>query len=434
MDFFKQIKTVLKQLSSYTVPCCFVHGALFFTPTVYAMSVSEAVHQGLAIHPGVRSAMAEVERADAEVDMSKGGYFPALDMKGGPSTASSDPLTYNITISQMVYDWGRVESKVDSASATLRKQTENLLVVRENVALEIAETYLDVLAGSLRVQAAEEYLERLETLRKLTHERELGGYSDGSETARTELTLGRAKEQLALEKGKLRDSEAQYRIQVGEEPVNLTLPPFEPWEKVMPTDEISLDDLIIQSPQYRKASEDVAVAEAGLQGAKAALLPQLRLEGMAMRRPIGGHMQSDEIASLSFSMDPFQGLSNFKRADAEAQRVQSAQGTLENTLRESKRKIRSWIETGEALKWRLEAFEGQVAKAAEVRALYNEQFKVGKRNIVDLLNVENESFEAQRQRVAAITEWERLQYRSIALLGQLVPLLEGRLPGVSNHE
>lgn len=434
MAFFKQIKTVLKQLSPYAVPCCLVHGALFFTPAAYAISVSEAVHQGLSTHPGVRSAMAEVERADAEVDMSKGGYFPALDMKGGPSTASSDPLTYNITVSQMVYDWGRVESKVDSASATLRKQTENLLVVRENAALEIAETYLDVLAGSLRVQAAEEYLERLESLRKLTHARQVGGYSDGSETARTELALGRAKGQLALERGKLRDAEAQYRIQVGEEPINLTLPPFEPWERIMPTDEMALDDLIIQSPQYRKASEDVAVAEAGLQGAKAALLPQLRLEGMAMRRPVGGRMQSDEIASLSFSMDPFQGLSNFKRADAEAQRVQAAQGTLDNTLRESKRKIRSWIETGEALKWRLEAFESQLAKAAEVRALYNEQFKVGKRNVVDMLNVENESFEAQRQRVAAITEWERLQYRSIALLGQLVPLLEGRLASDTQHE
>lgn len=411
----------------HNVPSYLACAAIFFTPTVHAISVSEAVHQGLGIHPGVRAAMAEVERADAEVDMAKNGYFPSLDVKGGPSTASSDPLTYNITVSQMVYDWGRVESKVNSASATLRKQTENLLVVRENSALEIAEIYLDVLAGNLRVQAAEEYLLRLHQLRDLTESRQVGGYSDGSETARTELALGKAKEQLALEKGKLRDAEAQYRIQVGQEPVGLVLPPFEPWEKFMPTDEMGLEELIVQSPLYLKASEDVAVAEAGLQGAKAALLPQLRLEGVAMRRPVGGHMRSDEIASLSFSMDPMQGLSNFKRADAEAQRVQAAQGTLDNTLRESKRKLRSWFETGEALKWRLNAFESQLAKAAEVRALYKEQFHVGKRSIVDLLLVENESFEAQRQRVGAITEWERLQYKAAAQIGQLVPILEGRL-------
>ncbi|MGR8931548.1 MAG: TolC family protein [Gammaproteobacteria bacterium] len=391
------------------------------------MSISEAVHQGLATHPGVRAAMADVDRADVEVDVAKGGYFPSVDMKGGPSTASSDPLTYNITVSQMVYDWGRVESKVDSASATLRKQAENLLVVRESAALEIVETYLDVLAGNLRLQAAEEYLERLMHLRNLTDTRQAGGYSDASEKARTELAVGKGKEQLALEKGKLRDAEAQYQIQVGQDPVNLVLPPFEPWDKLMPTDELELNELIAQSPLYRKAGEDVAVAEAGLQGAKAALLPQLRLEGMAIRRPVGGQMRSDEIASLSFSMDPFQGLSNFKRADAEAQRVQSAQGTLDSVLRESRRKIRSWFETADALKWRLEAFEGQLSKAAEVRALYEEQFQVGKRSIVDLLNVENESFEAQRQRAAAIIEWQRLQYRAVAQLGQLVPLLEGRL-------
>ena len=427
MAILRQIKTVLGQLPSYAVPCCLLHGALFFSPAVHAASLSEAVHQGLAIHPGVRAAMADVERAETEVDVSKGGYFPSLDVKGGPSTASSDPLTYNVTVSQMVYDWGRVESKVDSASATMRKQTENLLVVRENTALEISETYLDVLGASLRIQAVEEYLQRLQQLRELTGSRQIGGYSDGSETARTELALGKAKEQLAMEKGKLRDAEAQYRIQVGQEPANLVLPPFEPWEKLMPTDDQVLDDMITQSPLYRKAAEDVAVAEAGLQGAKAALLPQLKVEGMAMRRPIGGEMRSDEIASLNFSMDPIQGLSNFKRADAEAQRVQAAQGSLDNTLRDSKRKLRSWMEIGEALKWRLEAFEGQLAKAAEVRALYKEQFQVGKRSIVDLLSIENEGFEAQRQRVAAIIEWERLQYRAVAQMGQLVPLLEGRL-------
>lgn len=48
----------------------------------------------------------------------------------------------------MLYDWGRVTSKVDSASATQRKLSEAVLVARDDAALDIVETYLDVLAWS----------------------------------------------------------------------------------------------------------------------------------------------------------------------------------------------------------------------------------------------------------------------------------------------
>lgn len=47
-----------------------------------AMPLDQAVRAGLAIHPEVRSAMAEADRAGTEVEMAKGGYYPSVTMSG----------------------------------------------------------------------------------------------------------------------------------------------------------------------------------------------------------------------------------------------------------------------------------------------------------------------------------------------------------------
>ncbi|MFP6396694.1 TolC family protein, partial [Pseudomonas aeruginosa] len=108
-----------------------------------AMPLDQAVRAGLAIHPEVRSAMAEADRAGTEVEMAKGGYYPSVTMSGGPQEFDFGEIVYDLTASQMLYDWGRVTSKVDSASATQRKLSEAVLVARDDAALDIVETYLD---------------------------------------------------------------------------------------------------------------------------------------------------------------------------------------------------------------------------------------------------------------------------------------------------
>lgn len=48
-----------------------------------AIPLDQAVRAGLAIHPQVRSAMAEADRAGTEVEIAKGGYYPSVTMSGG---------------------------------------------------------------------------------------------------------------------------------------------------------------------------------------------------------------------------------------------------------------------------------------------------------------------------------------------------------------
>ncbi len=287
-----------------------------------AMPLDQAVRAGLAIHPEVRSAMAEADRAGTEVEMAKGGYYPSVTMSGGPQEFDFGEIVYDLTASQMLYDWGRVTSKVDSASATQRKLSEAVLVARDDAALDIVETYLDVLASERRVEAVREHIQRLDGIREMTQARGGDGYADRSELDRANLELSRAQEQLSLEKGNLQDARNQYAILVGQEPADLVEPEPMSLQRYLAASDMAR--VIRESPLQRKALEDANVAEAEVREAKASLLPQLNLEASALRREIGGHPESDSVVSLRFRMDTFQGLSNFRRPTAAQQRLESA--------------------------------------------------------------------------------------------------------------
>jgi adhesin transport system outer membrane protein len=393
-----------------------------------AITLVDAVHQGLAIHPDVKSAMAKVEQATTEVDIAEAGYYPKLEASIGPTQSIRSNLSYNynLTATQMLYDWGRVESQVDSASANMRQETESLLIMREDAALDISESYLDVIGYEQRIETVRSHIERLEELNKLSQKRGEAGYEDRSEQGRVGLELARAREQLAIEQGNLQNARQQYQELIGEPAEALDEPALESFSQRL-ADKDTLERAIMDSPIYRQAKEKQAIEEAKVHEADARLLPELDLEGTVTRRPIGGEMTDDQIVSLRIKIDPFQGLSNFKRTDAARQRLEAAKWDSGAKQRDIRRKILALFENESALKDREKSLNEQIKNGVDVSSVYQEQFVVGLRNMTELLNIHQERFDAERQLINLQYERKRVQYRAAAQLGQLVPLLEGRL-------
>lgn len=392
-----------------------------------AQEMADAVRAGLAIHPAVRAALADAERANTEVEIAKGGYYPALSLSAGPEEFNAGEVVYDVTASQMLYDWGRVRSRVERASAAHQQLSESALVARDDAALDIIETYLDTLLAERRMEVVRQHLITLDNIVRMTEARGQDGYSDRSEVDRAGLEMTRAQEQLALEKGSLQDARNQYRVLVGEDPVALSEPQPMSMERYLSASD--LKHIISGSPLYQRAVQDAAQAEAELRESKAALLPQLNLEATALRREIGGQLENDSMIALRLRMDTLQGLSNFRRPTAAAQRLESAQWSQDATQRDIGRKLRNLFDTGETLRWREDSLRQQVSESDDVSQLYREQFEVGRRDVIDLLNVQRERFEAARQLETLRVERLRIEYRAAAQIGLLGALLENRLNG-----
>ncbi|MCL7714724.1 TolC family protein [Stenotrophomonas mori] len=387
------------------------------------MPLEQAVKSGLAIHPQVRAALADAERAGTQVDIAKDGYFPALQLSGGPQAGRMSEVAYDATLSQMLFDWGRTRSQVEAANATQRRYLSALEVARDDAALDIIETYFDVMLARERVAVVRDFLRRMENVRTMAGNRSDSGYADRTERDRAQLELARGREQLAMEEGALQDADSQLRLLLGQDPGQLQMPvlPDTEW----PWQHAGLAAAIEAAPLLRQADEAAAAAQAELAEARAVLRPQLNVEASALRRQIGGHMENDASVSLRLRMDITHGLSSFRRPLAARQRLDAAQWSTEATRRDLARKMRTLADSAQVLALREQALDQQVAESSRVGSLYRDQFQVGRRDIIDLLSVERERMEAERQLATLRMERIRIDYRAAAQVGQLGVLLGG---------
>lgn len=385
----------------------------------------DAVLKGLVRHPEVRAAQADAQRSEAELDVSRTGYLPTFEMSAGPETGAGSKAGYNLTVSQMLYDWGKVGGSVDEASAGMRQKGYELALVRERVAMEVIDTCLNLIAAQQRLQAVEDHRQRLQALYARTDLRSRDGYSDASERSRAALSLARAVEQIDIERGRLQEAEAQYRFLVGEPHGNLNVLLGDG----LPADLVrfaSLTEAITKSPAYKKAVEEVEAAEARIRNARAALLPELRLEGSALRREIGGTITSDWMITLRLRMNAFQGNSNLLKVDVERHRLEAAQWKRDNQELETRRKLSMLSQNVTTLRARANSLQAQRLQAVRLRELYEDQFQAALRDVNDLLIVETELLESERQLVDALTERLRAQFQAAAQVGMLHAALEGR--------
>ncbi|MDT0501134.1 MULTISPECIES: TolC family protein [unclassified Halomonas] len=387
-----------------------------------ALSLSEAVVQGLAVNPQVGAAESDVRVAATEVDIARDSYWPSVEVSAGPENSLMGEFGYDVTATQVLYDWGRIASQVASASAEYRHRLASLKVTSDEVALDIIELYLDVVAAQRRVVEVEGYLGRLEALAAMTDQRDLGGYSDRSESERSRLDIARAREQLAMERGGLREARQELRVLLQRDILATQMPDPEDYLASLAAP-AQVDRAIEDAPVLEQSEADVSVAKAELEESGAALMPQLNLEGSLLRREVGGVMEEDQVIALRVRMEPIQGLSNWRRTDAAAQRVESSQFSRRATQRDLQRTIAGLKEQYQVTQWRLEGLEEQIDRAGEVLATYEDQFSVGLRDIADLLSIESERFEAARQRIDVEIQQLRLQYRAASQLGTLAAVV-----------
>ncbi|WP_251977457.1 TolC family protein [Salinicola avicenniae] len=398
------------------------------TPPVEAdpLSLAEAVRRGLMIHPAVRAAIADAESAGTEVDIAEWGYFPEVDLSAGPEEFPFEDLGYDVSARQMLYDWGRVDSRVAQATAAQRETRRALGVAEEEAALDIVEVYLDVLAARRRLAVTRTYVDDLTRLEDLTRDRGSSGYADSSERGRVALDLARAQDDLASARGDIREAESQFRVLVGANADALETP--------MPaglTDQLArgdtLADWIVSAPGYRQAVAAAEQAEAELEESRAALKPQLNLEGSLQRRQIGGELENDSVIGFRLRMDTLQGLANFQRPEAARQRLEAARFRIDDQRREIRRTLLTLIENAEVYRDRESALETQREEATAVGDVYDDQFAIGRREVNDLLTIRQQAFTAEQQLVDLDSQQKRIQYRAASQLGLIRPLIIDRL-------
>jgi len=193
-------------------------------------------------------------------------------------------------------------------------------------------------------------------------------------------------------------------------------------------------------PTVWAASNDIQSAHAQYDTAKSIYYPEITFEidanfndnvdgedGYSTSSDVGGE-NNEVVAMLRFKYNLFAGGKDQAYAKETAYKINEAKALNMSAHRDVKEGfILSW-NAFEQLNLQKKYIKMHVVSSKDTQADYKEQFKVGQRSLLDLLDTENELFQARSDFLAANFSEITAQYRILHSMGRLVDALRVTRP------
>jgi adhesin transport system outer membrane protein len=405
---------------------------------IQAMTLTEAIQSTLDKHPELLASAQDRLVADQEVKVAKGGYLPTVDLITGVGREQSDSPTTRalgdhnketlnfrdaeLRLRQMLFDGFNTPNEVARTGAVVNSRAYFTLGTAESLALRTVEVYLEVLKRREMVVLARNNLlahERMHDQIGLRSERGVGSTADFDQA---EARLALAKNNLYTEEVNLADAETNFFSAVGAPADELVTPTTIKGE--MPADLIAARQGVIDSnPLLKSAQADVQAAESQYESAKAPFYPRLDAE---LATTADDNVQGDEghyntwRAGVVMNYNLYNGMRDKARLQAAAHQINQSMDIRNNALRVLNENISlAWNAMENARKQTPEA-RAYADYTARVREAYQQQFGLGQRTLLDLLDSENELFTANRRYVEVRYTEEFSMYRVISAMGDLL--------------
>ncbi len=410
--------------------------SLFVMSTGHALTLREAIQHAWRSNPDVLQQGSEYQARQHEVKQAKSGYLPSIDITAGIGYERSDnnstrALGYDsrsltrkelgIGLRQMLFDGYAVRSEVERQDARLRSQRYRLDDTVENIGLKTIESYLNILSNQDLLRLSEE---NLKTHDKIYDQIELRSRSGVGRTSDLEQITGRrasATASVFSDQVNLQDAETAFIAVVGMLPKDLQA--VEQISDRLPdTLEQAIRQAVSNHPTLKSAEQDVEAAMAQNRAAKNGFYPKLDLE-------IGGTWNSDQdgvkgrdndiTAMIRMRYNVFSGGRDEARMRQTAALVNEAKDVRDRTYRQVVESTRLAWTAYQVTRDQLVFQQLHIQASEKTRDAYIKQFTLGQRTLLDVLNMENELFEARRS--AVNTHYANLlaQYRILVAMGVL---------------
>lgn len=393
-----------------------------------------AIQQTIVTNPQVNAAWSSFNASGSDARAARGGYLPTIDVRAGVGrqdqendgrgSYSSDFA--ELTLSQMVFDGFATRSEVERLDRTRLIAYFELLGASEEVALEAFRSYLDVMRYRELVRLAQDNYRQHQRVFGQIEERTLSGAGRGVDLEQINGRLALAESNLMSEASNLHDVTARYQRIVGQLPAQNMLP-APSLETNLPANVTEAVRMAFEgNPDFQAAIENIAVARAQQDAARAGYLPRLDIQGRTgtnnQDSVVTGRSDEHSI-QLVASMNLYRGGADRASFEAAASRIEQAQSQREVACTNVRQTTQIAYNDTQRLREQLSYLNEHRQSIDRVRGAYQQQFDIGQRTLLDVLDSENEYFEASRAFANAEFDLTLAQARTLASMGQLMPAL-----------
>jgi len=359
--------------------------------------VDSAVRRAIDWHPAIREAAGRIREQGEIVNDAKSEYLPSVGggVDLGVQNRDRGDWTprFNLTASQMVYDFGKVSGRVDAESAVQDVRKAELLASVDDVIRDTALASVEVLRAGKLAGVAKDQIDDVQAIGRLVEARTDQGASTRSDKLQAQARVQTAESRaIEISAQKQRWASTLNALVGATAPVELRAsmpdrvlgacagtPPV--WETV---------------PAVVAAKSRKREADARVKLARAEMLPTLALEASGQFNVWDSSEDPDYVVGLTIKGDLYNGGSFRARQNAAKYAAESSEAAVAAALFDAQK---SWNESS-AQVLSLVALQKSLASRQpmmrQTRDLYQRQFlDLGTRTLLDVLNADQELHEAR---------------------------------------
>ncbi len=411
-----------------------------------AEALEKTVYQALQNNPDMAVSIQQYFSAKSDVDIATGNFLPSIDLiadtgkedidQEGIDDTNKDRSNAKLQLSVPIFRGFENVEEYDRATFDMKASYYQSLAEAEKITLSISKAYLDTLSAQEVVVMSLENLQHHQKTYDLVHAREKQGVADKADLSQIRGRLARAKANLMASRNNLRDAETTYVQLVGESPVDLLKPHTN--GAYLPGSNKRATELALANNQSLYASRlSVQAAAASARSKNAHNYPQFDLVADRTWKEDVAGFDGDEDEwriLLEMNWNLYAGGRNSSAHQKAVYQEEAARMRTNRVIREVRANVDSSWNAYKTLEQELVYLKEYVEQSKQTERLYSEQFKVGRRTLLDLLDSQNELFQARIAYVEADYGYVYAQYRVMASMSYILDALKVNVMEGLEHE
>lgn len=411
----------------------------FMAMPVMATTLGEVAQQAVLRNPEVLARWNTFNGSMAEQDVARGGYYPKLDIAAGvgrehlvtPNQQDRDYSRHGAAayLNQMLFDGFFTRSEVRRLGYAKLVRYYEMLDASENSALEAARAYYDVLRYRKLVKLAEENYAQHKLLFDQMLQRAQAGVGRRVDLEQAGGRLALAESNLLTETSNLHDVSARYQRIVGD------LPPVDMVEPGLLQDGIpssgssGVSSALVKSPTIAAAIENIRSAQMNVEGRRSSFMPKFDFRARQAltqnKDGVTGEHQ-ERVVEVVMNYNLLRGGSDMAASRQAAANLNAAKDLRDKACRDVRQTLAIAYNDMRRIAEQLRYLDTHQLSQAKVREAYRKQFDIGQRSLLDLLDTENEFFQARRAYTSAQADLGIAHARTHAATGNLLAALKLR--------
>jgi len=427
--------------ANWTPKILLIAGLLVFPVPTWAQSLNSVIREAVGANPEVGAIRANRRAVDQELEAAKGLSRPTVDLSVQTGVRSGDIIDTRIgqesrrvgrdringgvVVSQNLFDGFEAKSEQRRQGERVNSARSRVADAANSIALRTTQAYLEVQRSAAVVEVAQRNVAAHNEILSRVRARSDGGGGSPIDVNVASARIEAARAFLAEAQGRNRDAETLYRAVVGKKPGKLQ--PVQAPIKALPrTVDIAVSEAVQIAPSVVATLADTRAAEASIDSAQSRFYPRVDAQvfadgnyGLFYR----DRSRYDASALLVLRHNLYRGGIDTARVAEARERTNEARDAAENARRVVEREVRFAWSAIQSAQARGVALAKQLEQNRLAFSGYVQQYELGQRTLIDILDIQNEMFISQTNMVTEEFSGRYSVFRVLAGIGRLLPAL-----------